>query len=335
MFFKKSKVDNKNITIVPTMKDKITDNSVWCATFKLVWDDLQYGILENNFICNQTNETIENLIKDNIVEDVLSKEDYYKVVGKPTLKLKEEIEKELLERFNEKSSILDSVKFSDSETDNILLYTMLKKIFLFEYEFDELRKGKFGKYKKDVEYFGIDYNTSRRNKISNQVEVLFYNSSSDYSVKLYTKEKDSIILYRTKNLNDNFEDVFNEINNKSRNNMDRYFSNMDTLKIPNLSLNIMKNYQEIIGKTFIRNRDNMPFSIAQAMQTIEFKLDRTGGMVKSEALMQAKIGAIYDPNFSKPRHFNFDDTFYLFLIEKRKERPYLALRVQDIEKFIN
>ena len=333
IFFNKSK--KKNITIVPTMRDKITDNSAWCATFKLVWDDLQYDILENNFECSESNEMIKNLIEDNMIKDILSEKDYYKVVGSPTFALKKQIEEELLKRFNEKSNILDSIKFTNVETDNILLYTMLKKIFLFKYKFDELGKGKFGNYKKEVEYFGIDYNTSERKKVSEQVDVLFYNSDTDFAVKLDTKGKDKILLYKTNTTNNNFEDIFNEMNQKSVNNTDNYFRKTDTLKIPNLSFNIRREYKELIGKTFIRNRDKMPYSIAQAMQTIEFKLDRTGGMVKSEALIEAKLGAIYNPNLSKPRHFNFDDTFYLFLIEKGKERPYLALRVQDIENFIN
>lgn len=330
MFFNKSK--EKNITIVPTMKDEITNNSAWCATFKLVWDDLQYDILENNFECSKTNKTIENLIKDNMIKDILSEEDYYKVVGKPTLELKEQIEKELLKRFNEKSNILDSIKFTNVETDNILLYTMLKKIFLFKYQFDKLGKGKFGNCKKDVEYFGIDYNTSERKKVSEQVDVLFYNSDTDFAVKLDTKGKDKILLYKTNTTNNNFEDIFNEMNQKSVNNTDNYFRKTDTLKIPNLSFNIRREYKELIGKTFIRNRDKMPYSIDVAMQTIEFELDRTGGKVKSEALIVGRTGAAYVP---EPRHFNFDDTFYLFLIEEGKERPYLALRVQDIKNFIN
>lgn len=321
----------KNITVVPTMKDDITNDSVWCATFKLIWDDFQYDILENNFECKETNKTINNLIKETLAENLLSKSDYYKIAGKPTISLKDQIEKELLTKFNEKSNLLDFIKFvkDESENDNILLYSMLKKVFLFEYKFDELKKGKFGKCKKEVEYFGIDYNSLGSEELLNQVEVLFYNSNTDFSVKLYSKEKDRIILYRT-NTNSNFESVINEIKQKSRNNMYKLFSSMDTLKIPNLSFNILKEYNEITGKTFIRNRDQKPYQI-KAMQTIEFELDRTGGMVKSEAVMAEKTGTFV----SKPRNFNFDDTFYLFLIEEGKEKPYLALRIQDIECFIN
>ena len=124
---KAKELEVNNISIVPTMKSEITNNSIWCATFKLVWNDFQYGILENNFRVSKSNKTIEDLTTDTLKEDILSSEDYYKVVGKTTLKLKEKIEEELIRRFNEKSDILDKIQFSD-KSDNI--YNVKKSIFI-------------------------------------------------------------------------------------------------------------------------------------------------------------------------------------------------------------
>ena len=332
---KEKELGVNNTSIVPTMKSDITNNSIWCATFKLVWNDFQYGILENNFRVSKSNKTIEDLTTDTLKEDILSSEDYYKVIGKTTLELKEKIEEELIRRFNEKSNILDKIQFSDKsdKSDNILIYTMLKKVFSFKKEFDDLKKGKFGKLKKDIEYFGVDENTEDLKEIAKQIRVLFYNSENDFAVKLETNTKDRIILYRT-NSNENFEDIFEKINNKSKNYINYKFSYKDTIKIPNLSFNIFKSYDDIKGKNFIRNRDNELFEINEAMQTIEFELDKIGGKIKSEAVIEMRIGAIMMPE-ENPRHFNFDDTFYLFLIEEGEEKPYFAARIQDIENFIN
>lgn len=342
LFIEKQKNKNRekeenNIAVVPTMKDEITDNAAWCATFKLVWNDFQYDILQNNFVCDGKNEIIDNLSSDMLDKDILSEKDYYKVVGKTTLELKEKIENELLSRFNEKSDILGSVEFVENEQDaNLLLYTMLKKDFAFAHEFLNLGNSKFGKYENEIEFFGISkYNSAIKKVLSEQVNVLFYNNENDFSVMLNTKSEDSIILYRTNN-NDNFENTFNELLEKASNNKDSDFKDQDTLKIPNLSFNVLRQYMEIAGKTFTRNSDNMPYLIAKAIQTIEFELDKTGARVKSEALMEAVEGCVFNPNqeIVQPRDFNFDDTFYLFLIESGKEKPYLAIRVQDIENFI-
>lgn len=85
----------------------------------------------------------------------------------------------------------------------------------------------------------------------NQIKVLFYNSNTDFSVKLNTKSKDNIILYRTNDSN-NFENTFNTIIQKSNNNLNNNFNYMDTLRIPNLSFNVLKNYDEVRNKIFKR-----------------------------------------------------------------------------------
>ena len=70
---------------------------------------------------------------------------------------------------------------------------MLKKEFEFPKVFTKLENGDFGKYK-NVKYFGIDSSTDEA--VRNQVEVLYYNSSSDFAIKLKTKQNDEVIISR-------------------------------------------------------------------------------------------------------------------------------------------
>ena len=97
----------------------------------------------------------------------------------------------LQETKNEKSNILDKIQFSD-KSDNILIYTMLKKIFSFKRKFDDLKKGKFGKSKNDIEYFGVNKNNdcviSNVKECKDNVEftVTYNNHDSGSLFNLYT-----------------------------------------------------------------------------------------------------------------------------------------------------
>ena len=73
------------------------------------------------------------------------------------------------------------------------------------------------------------------------------------------------------------------------------------------------------------------YKIEKALQTIEFELDKTGGKIKSEAGMMVMKQSIAIED--KKREFAIDDTFAIFLIEKGKDKPYFAGKINDITKF--
>ena len=92
MFFLEKIIHKNNISVVPTMKDQIKKNALCCVTFKLIWDDFQYNISENNFTYKKRNELFNNLIDSGKIENnILSEDCYYKVAGKITIALKEKI----------------------------------------------------------------------------------------------------------------------------------------------------------------------------------------------------------------------------------------------------
>ena len=60
---------------------------------------------------------------------------------------------------------------------------------------------------------------------------------------------------------------------------------------------------------------------------LEFELNNVGGSVKSEAIIEV----LKRVEFEKDRELIFNDTFILYLKEQSKEKPYLALRVDDVD----
>ena len=112
-----------NIVVVPTLEDKILDNACWCATFQLVWNDMKNTLVKGDVIFNPESEIVKNLNKETFKENMLSNEYYYKIYGPKTLELKKQIEKEIKNKFNQKS---DKFKAPMIELDVLKTYTELE-----------------------------------------------------------------------------------------------------------------------------------------------------------------------------------------------------------------
>lgn len=315
---------NTDLEIVTSLEDKIADNTSWCGTFNLIWNDLKNEIAKQDIIFSPQTEIINNLNKGTFNTSHLSENSYYKVYGMPSLELKNEIEKAIKEKFNETSDILNDFDWNNKEPKDYFLYTMLKKEFEFPKVFTELENGKF-KNVENVKYFGI--NSSTEKEVRNQVKVLYYENEMNFAVKLITKTNDEVIITKG-NKEESFGKIYEEIMNKNK----KYkgtqsFGEMDTLQIPEIRFNLKKRIAEVEGKPFtFANGDK--YIISAAMQTIQFELDKKGGKIKSEAgMMVDKMSAVIS---EEPRKFIVDNTFTIFLKENDKELPYFAAKISDI-----
>ena len=331
----------EGITTVLTLDDEITDNTIWCGTFQLIWNDLKNDLAKQDILFNPQLKVVENLNKETFTTKELSEASYYKKIGTPSLKLKEEIEKAIKDKFNETSDILDDFDWENRDPLDYFLYVMLKKEFQFEKAFEELENGKFRDYD-NVKYFGIK--SDETGELKQQVDVLYYKSKDEFAVKLRTKQEDEVILCKNPE-GKTFGEIYNNILDKTEvkvynmpNNQDNYeaikvygeLKEGELLKVPNIKLKEKNEITEIEDKKFLFSNGEV-YSIEKALQTIEFELDRTGGKIKSEAGMMVKNESV--AIMDEIREFSIDDTFAIFLIEKGKDKPYFAGKINDITKF--
>lgn len=319
---------NTQINTTLTLEDKIKDNTIWCGTFQLIWNDLKNDLAKQDIKFEQQLEVVDNLNKETFKTKDLSDKYYYKKYGTPTAELKKEIEKAIKDKFNEKSDILDDFEWVVKDKGDYFLYTMLKKEFQFNKAFEELEKGKFANYE-NVNYFGIEKD-SESDELRAQVKVLYYNSKDDFSIKLKTKQEDEIILCKNPKGN-TFNEIYTNIAGQSNNYQgNKNIQKGELLKVPNIKVNEKTEFTDLEKKPFLfANGDT--YRIEKALQTIQFELDRTGGKIKSEAgMMVRKESAVM---IDEIREFALDDTFAIFLIEDGKDKPYFASKISDITKF--
>ena len=159
--------------IVLSLEDEITENSVWCGTFNLIWNDLKNELVKQDIVFENQTDTIANLNKGTFTQNDLSEESYYKVYGTPSPELKEKIEQAIKQKFNEESDILNNFDFENANPSDYFLYSMLKKDFEFPIEFTKFDNGNFKNYS-NVKFFGIDGTDKEetRDALNNQIEVL-------------------------------------------------------------------------------------------------------------------------------------------------------------------
>ena len=346
-YFKPFNIITDNITlksdwethIVASIDDDINADTLWCWTFQLIWNDMVNNFVKQDVVFSPQLKIVENLNKQTFTSDELSPNDYYKISALFTKKLKTVIEKWIKEKFNETSDILDQIDWdsaAEKESDYwnykvLLFYTMLKKVFNFEKEFDELDKWYFDDKYKDIEYFWIDSDSSH--KLYSQVNVLYYNSEDDFAVSLITKEWEQIILERGTNKK-SFKKTFDEVIKKSEKySWEKSFWEYDYLTVPKLKLKEIKKFDELTNKEFDWV-DNRTYKISDAIQTIEFELDEKWWKIKSEALMHVfSNGMVEHFEEYNQRYFYFDKPFTIFLKEEDKNLPYFAAQISDITLF--
>lgn len=316
------KKNNGKAELTPTFTSKLSsvdENKVWVGTFNLVWNDFMNDVIKQKIEFEDGPSVLaDELNKQTFTINDLNSNSYFKTHGKATQDLKIKIENEIKQKFNENSEILDKVEWKNP--DAFILYAMLKKEFNYLEKFPTLNDDIFGNSEEKVKYFGINPNTSQ--EASKNIEILFYNSSEDFAIKLKTKENDEVFLYRTTDINKSFEEIYQKMLEKQAEyNGNKEWDEADSLNVPFIKVKNEINYDELCGR-MIKGTD---LYIEQALQTIEFELNNCGGSVKSEALIKVLEG-IRPQN---GRKFIYDDDFILYLKESQKEKPYFALKVDN------
>ena len=94
---------------------------------------------------------------------------------------------------------------------------------------------------------------------------------------------------------------------------DRKFNNVDELKVPNIKFFEEKSFDELTNKRIMGTN----LVINQAMETIKFNMNNKGVKLKSESGLTAEVTSLLPSEELVPRLFFFDDTFVIFLKEKK------------------
>ena len=109
----KQKQFSQGINVLPTTNDLITNDSVWCGTFQLVWNDMKNEVVKQDIVFNPQITMVNNLNKEDFNENMLSKDSYYKIYGIKSKELKEKIKNGEIDLTIKKDKQLQHIKNSE------------------------------------------------------------------------------------------------------------------------------------------------------------------------------------------------------------------------------
>lgn len=296
-------------------------NQIFCSTFQIAWDILSDTIIKEPLQLSGHPEMEIMLNKRLTGSGDISKDCYLAMAGFNRDNIIDKIKEALKNKFNEKIGI--DIKLDSP--DDILAYAFLLKDLKFAKEFESFTEPLLFN-NVAVSSFGIKKYVLSKNymAIGQQVKILDYINDDDFILQLQSvNADDEIILAKIKPGNTVLETVDNllkRIEYKSSTDLEKD----DVLQIPKIDFNLLHEYKDIIGKGVL-NKGFTDYFISKAIQSIRFRLNENGALLKSEAAIVMSKGV------SMSKKLIFNKPFLLCLKEKSAKYPYLVIWIDNTE----
>lgn len=319
--------DLKGTIVTPHLDQEIPDktNVVWCGAFQLAWNEL----------CKRTGGRVdleppssqaEALNKKAITTRDLDRSSYVAAAGPASRGFAEKVHEEVINKFGNQAGANLLELHDDLPADGWVTYAYLSKELPF--------RRRFGRFDNNltfdgaqVDSFGIRRGVSKP-RLDSQVTVLDYVSNDDVILELQTvSKKDRLLLAKIpaeKTLAAAIATVQRRIASSEETSME---STADLL-VPVFDFTILKRYSELAGRRITGpSRRLSEQDLRVAAQSIRFRLDERGAVLKSEALLGGG-GSFGDQNLI------FDKPFLVLLQRSRADNPYFAMWVGNAELLV-
>jgi hypothetical protein len=323
--------------IVPTLDTPIPDgkSAIWCASFQFAWNRLKDDVAAEPIKLANAQPLADRLNQAGPSENDLDRDSVYAAAGFAKDGIAERIRAQMADRFP--GAPMPELKVPPT---GVVAYAYLAASAKYDYPFfendepflfrDSAGKGtavsSFGIRKKD------DYAYER---LRRQVEVLYCPRDAlwrESEVPEFildpckTSQPYQVVLARVDRqatLAETLADVRRKIASRPADSFAAQLRPRDTVIVPNVAWRIRHHFQEIEGKdkAFL-NPALRGLYLDAALQTIQFRLDRSGAELWSESKVYVKPSASY---------FHVNRPFLVFMQKRGSNQPFFVAWVENAE----
>jgi len=328
--------------VVPTLDTPFGEgrNVIWCSSFQLAWNEVRDRVIGAPLAVIGAEEVAARLNAAEQSSADLEPESFYAAGGRGEDGIIERIRREMAAKFPS-HTLPDFDDYGLGRRD-ILAYSYLKANVPFKYPYRQLDAGlafvdSHG-VKTQVAGFGLwEAYQPQYGNMREQVEILYCRGSEgrpwelqEYALDLCRHSEPYQVVVAVVEPKGTLAETLEYIRLqaeqfRTRNGYEiaRWFPRTDILHVPEMFWRIDHRFHELIGKVIARAEPANP--IAEALQTIEFRLDRSGAVLESEAILaEAAV----------PRCFAFDRPFLVYMKKRGTKHPFFVMWVDNAELLI-
>lgn len=189
----------------------------------------------------------------------------------------------------------------------------------------------------EVEGFGM---TKFDKEIANKIEIIYYKDNENFIFKIKPSQQNHELIFIKGLVNEIYSfnklllefERFKQLGLNDKNNPALKWkitlNENDSFEIPKLNFNIRKEYKTIVGESLTGN--NKYYTIKKTSQKIALLLDENGTKVESEADVELKEIAAFEPIINIKNLF-LDNTFYVIGKHTNTTNPYFIAKIDNTE----
>lgn len=321
-----TQLSNTDVTSYMEKNIESGRNLLYCSTFQIAWDELTDEIIKEPIMLDGNPLTAQLLNKRLTGKQDISENSYIAMVGFNYDGIVERIRKALKEKFNTEPGIDISLELRD----DILAYAFLFKDLKFDKEFKSLEEPILFNGTIQIIAFGIgsDEDEEGKAKLRKQVKILDYKNDNDFILSLISSAPEDMIILAKISPKTTLLETIDHVLERIANSQPTDLHENENLKIPKLDFDIFHRFSDLEEKYFLNN-DFQDYLIVKAIQSIRFRLNEKGALLRSEASIWALRGGVIAS--WPPRSFIFNKQFLILLKEKNTKYPYFAMWIDNAE----
>jgi len=326
--------DLERSVVVPTLDTRLpkAKNAIWCATFQMAWDRLKEDVIGEAVRVANAEEVVERLNQGSVAAEDLPEDGAYATAGAVKDGITERVRAEMQQRFQKEPVALDG------DATGILAYAYLRAsvpftLPYFESEAPLVFVDSQG-HETRVSSFGLTPKAgSAPVELYDQVDVLYckqpttHEPPTEFVLDLCCDSKPNQLLVAQLPPQETLAASLADLEQKIRNPPDRdarLLLSTTPLVVPNLNWRLVHHFSELEGRDKrLLNRGFEAYYLAQSLQTIDFRLDRSGVELESEARVVWASAADWA--------FRFDHPFLIVVKKRGASRPFFVMWVDNGE----